>query len=395
MSSSNQRLVGLAESRVDSFSFEVLPPPKRNGQPRQPRTVWQRPDLSVSIIQPNRVVFHSQSRFGSWRNAVSRKFLEQSFGIPEVREVEIDTLSRTATLSFEVCGNTKLVLGKIARVYQGEQAPELCPTFPADILRVLPKTLYRLRAFRYGETISTWELRLRLPGWMRLRNALVINKAHFGEALERELLGLIGIEEFRLHQNAGSISIAFNPGIIRPDQVVRHLDLALVKAPVRRKKSPPNLELGVATGSLVLSTAATFLVPLLLPIGAAVMLYTALPSFRRAWRIIRKERRLCVDVLDSIIFIACLFTGEIFVGAVAAWFLSFGRKLLRQTRKDSATMLLQTFGKQPRGCCERVRSLRRRLRKSGLVNASLFAPAKSYRSTVSSSRVTRFLISTR
>ena len=185
MPASNQLTVGLEESRVRSLPFEVLPPGMRNGHPRQARAVWRRPDLSVSIDQPNRVVFHSQSRFGSWRNAVSRKFLEQSFGIPEVREVEIDTVSRTATLSFEAGGNPKLVLGKIARIYQGEQALELHPTFPAELLRVLPKTLCRLRAFRYGETISTWELRLSLPGWMRLRNALVINKAHFGEALER------------------------------------------------------------------------------------------------------------------------------------------------------------------------------------------------------------------
>ncbi|MBV8329494.1 MAG: heavy metal translocating P-type ATPase [Verrucomicrobia bacterium] len=331
---------------MHSLEFEVLPP-VRNGQPPQTRTVWHKLDLSVPIIEPNRVVFHSESRFGSWRNAISRKFLEQSFGIREVREVEIDTLGCTATLSFDAGGNPKRVLRKIARVYRGEQALELNPTFPADIFRVLPKTLPRLRAFRYGETISTWELRLGLPGWMRLRNALVINKRHFGEALERELLSVMGVEEFRLHPNAGSISVAFNPSIIRADQVVRQLDLALLKAPVRRKKSSSNLQLRVATGSLMLSTAATFFAPLLLPIGAALMLYTAIPSFRRAWRIFKTERRLCVDVLDSMIFIACLFTGRIFVGAVAAWFLSFGRKLLRDTRKDSANMLLQTFGKQP------------------------------------------------
>jgi hypothetical protein len=207
MTASNQLLGGLEESRAHSLPFEVLPA-VRNGQSRQPRTVWQKQDLSVPVIEPNRVVFHSESRFRSWRNAVSRKFLEQSFGIREVREVEIDTLSRTATLSFQAGGNPKRVLGKIARVYRGEQALELNPTFSADIFRVLPKTLPRLRAFRYGETISTWELRLSLPGWMRLRNALVINKPHFGEALERELLSVMGVEEFRLHPNAGSISIA-------------------------------------------------------------------------------------------------------------------------------------------------------------------------------------------
>src|SRR5271165_2902616 len=127
MPTSNQLLVGLEESRGNSLPFEVLPPPTRNGQRRQPRTVWQRPDLSVLIDQPNRVVFHSQSRFGSWRNAISRRFFEQSFGIPEVREVEIDTVSRTATLLFAAGGNTKLVLSKIARIYQGKQAPELHP----------------------------------------------------------------------------------------------------------------------------------------------------------------------------------------------------------------------------------------------------------------------------
>jgi Cu2+-exporting ATPase len=347
MTASNQLLVGLEESGAHSLPLEVLPPPAGNAHPRQSRSVWQKSDLSVPTIEPNRVVFHSQSRFGSWRNSVTRKFLEQSFGIPEVREVEIDTLSRTATLSFRARGNTKLVLGKIARVYRGEQAPEIHPTFPADIFRVLPKTLCRLRTFRHGETISKWELRLSLPGWMRLRNALVINKAHFAEALERELLGLIGVEEFKLHQNAGSISIAFNPIIIRADQVVRQLDLALVRAPVRRKRSSSRFDLPVATGSLVLSTIATFFVPSLLPVGAALMLYTGIPSFRRAWRVVTNERRLGVDVLDAILFAACLFTGQTFVGALMAWFLSFGRKLLRQTRKDSANMLLQAFGKQP------------------------------------------------
>ena len=59
------------------------------------------------------------------------------------------------------------------------------------------------------------------------------------------------------------------------------------------------------------------------------------------------ETFIVVDVLDSIIFSACLFTGQIFAGAMTAWFLSFGRKLLKQSRANSARMLLQAFGKQP------------------------------------------------
>jgi Cu2+-exporting ATPase len=77
------------------------------------------------------------------------------------------------------------------------------------------------------------------------------------------------------------------------------------------------------------------------------MLCTAVPSYRGAYRVLFKQRRMGVDVLDSTIFTACLFTGQIFAGAMTAWFLSFGRRLLNQTRADSAKVLLQVFGKQP------------------------------------------------
>ncbi len=77
------------------------------------------------------------------------------------------------------------------------------------------------------------------------------------------------------------------------------------------------------------------------------MLLTAVPSYKRASRVLFRERRLGVDVLDSIIFTACLFTGQIFAGAMTAWFLTFGRKLLNKTQNDSAKVLLQAFGRQP------------------------------------------------
>jgi hypothetical protein len=65
MSASNQLLGGLEDSHVRSLPFEDLPAAVRDGRPRQTRTAWQKPDLSVPIIEPNRVVSHSESRFGS------------------------------------------------------------------------------------------------------------------------------------------------------------------------------------------------------------------------------------------------------------------------------------------------------------------------------------------
>jgi heavy metal translocating P-type ATPase len=326
----------------------VLPEPEGDGvglpAPRQP---WKSGDLTVTFPQPDRLVFNSPSRFASWRSALCREFIEQSFAAPEVCEVEIDIVARNATVIFKANGNLKAVLMKIAQFYQGKIQPETQPAFPPDLLRAVPKNLPRLRVFRYGATISTWERRLEMPGWIRFRNALVLNKRHLVQLLERELLGLIGIEQYKIHRRAGSISIAFNPRAIHPEQIVRHLDKALSKAPARPPRQRADFDFPIASTSLAISAAATFFVPALIPAGALLMLYTAVPSFRRAHKVVFRERRLGVDLLDSIIFTACLFTGEIFAGAMTAWFLSVGRKLLRETRAESAKVLLQAVGKQP------------------------------------------------
>jgi heavy metal translocating P-type ATPase len=304
-------------------------------------------ELSASFPEANRIIFYSPTYFASWESETTRRFAELSLGIREVRELEIDTINKTATLS--LAHNQRKVIKKIVEVYRGKRGPDLSVTYSPTVIRVLSKKLPRVRLFRYGKTISTWELRVSVPGWIRLRQALVLNKVHLVEALERELLGLMGIEEFRSHRQAGSISITYNPSVVSTEQIIRRLDEALTKVPKRRKKSVVLSRVGlpVATVSLGLSVGATFFYPALLPVGTLLMLYTAIPSFRRAWDVLTKERRLGVDVLDSIIFSACLFTGQIFAGAMTAWFLSFGRKLLNQTRADSARLLLQAFGKQP------------------------------------------------
>jgi hypothetical protein len=268
-------------------------------------------ELSVSFPEPNRIMFYGPGYFGSWESGVSRRFAELSLGIREVRELEIDTINKTASLS--LVENGRKVLRKIVEIYRGNRDPDFSVAYSPKLTRVFSSKIPRVRLFRYGKTITTWELRVSLPGWIRLRHALVLNKVHLVEALERELLGLMGIEEFRSHRQAGSISITYNPSIVSTEQIIRRLDEALTKVPKRRKKSVVLSRVGlpIATVSLGLSVGATFFYPVLLPVGTVLMLYTAIPSFRRAWDVLTKERRLGVDVLDSIIFSACLFTADL------------------------------------------------------------------------------------
>ncbi len=305
--------------------------------------------VTLSFPEPQRIVFHDPQMFSTWWSAACHAFIEQSFALDEVEEIEIDTMNGAANLRFRPwTGGAGRVLRELARVYRGEHLPKRRPVLEEETLRALPRTLPCLRIYRYGGTLSTWETRLELKGWARLRNPLILNKRHLAQFVERELMGLMGVGRYKFHAGAGSVTIEYDPKLIHLEQIVRRLDMALAKAPAKPPKvKGEGVTLPVATFSLGLAAISTFSAPALLPASAALMLITATPSYRRAVRVVRHEKRLGVDVLDSIIFTACLFTGQLFAGAMTAWFLTFGRKLLRKTEDDSAKVLLNAFGKQP------------------------------------------------
>ncbi len=168
-----------------------------------------------------------------------------------------------------------------------------------------------MRTFRHGEVISTWELRRETADSVRLRNALILNKPHLVQRLERGLLGLAGVEYFKFHALTGTLTIEFNPQVIQRPGIVSQLDAALAQSPGKTRPRKRDHAFAVATVSLAFSAWATFVAPPLRPLAMALMLYTAIPTFRRARRVLQRERRLGVDVLDSIIFIACSLTGQV------------------------------------------------------------------------------------
>ena len=307
--------------------------------------------MTLSFPSAGRIVFQDPKIFSSWWNSACKSFIERTFSLKEVRQVEISTIDGQASISYaagEDSGAEAAMLRKLASIYRQEKGAERHPVLEETTLQLLPKSQPSLRIYRYGSTLSTWEPRLQLNGWARLRNPLILNKRHFAQFVERELMALIGIARYEFHASAGSVSIEYDSTLIHLEQIVQHLDLAISKAPARPPKiKSEGVGLPVASVSLACAAASTFFVPAMLPASAALMLYTAVPSYQRGYRVVVRERRLGVDVLDSIIFTACLFTGQLFAGATTAWFLSFGRKLLKKTEDDSAKVLRNVFGKQP------------------------------------------------
>src|SRR5215472_16441663 len=201
---------------------------------------------------------------------------------------------------------------------------------------------------RYGQRVTGWKVISERVGMIKLENPVLYRKAVLCEAIERELMSVLGVDRYETSSRDCCAKIDYDPRQLSPVQIIDILDGALANAEHPDRLDPLDLDLAICTASLPLAAVAQFAMPALLPVSAALFAYTAIPSFRGAYGVLFKERRLGVDVLDSIVALGCLATLHVFPGAILAWCLSLGRYLVRRTEDNSKKLLLGAFGKQPR-----------------------------------------------
>ena len=205
-----------------------------------------------------------------------------------------------------------------------------------------------VRYYRHDSVVTGWEITGDQPGRLRLKNPVLYRKSELCQAIERELMGILGIDQYKTSSLTCKVQVDYDPRQLSKLQVIEILDSALANAEHPTRLDKLDLHLPICTASLPIAAAAQFAFPPLLPVAAVVFAYTSIPTFKEAYNVLFKEKRLGVDVLDSIVVIGCLGTMAIFPGAVLCWCLSFGRVLVKKTQDNSKKLLLNAFGKQPR-----------------------------------------------
>ena len=205
-----------------------------------------------------------------------------------------------------------------------------------------------VRYRRYAGRITGWFAEREHSGSLRLNNPALYRKRALCQAIERELRGVLGVNRYGADARTCRVDIEYDPRQIRAAQLVEILDEAMAAVEPVAQLDKVDHELTICSASLPLAAMAQFALPALLPVSAALILYTALPSFKGAWNVVTTQRRLGVDVLDSLVTLACLGAGQIFAGAILAWCLGLGRFLMRGAEDSSKKLLLGAFGKQPR-----------------------------------------------
>ena len=313
-------------------------------------------NVNVKVLLPADGVIRVESArlFGEPDSPLCRQFVERAFlaleidgvviapGSTPAIELRFDATQRGQRQVLEHVAELLIASDRFGKTVERSQALEIPLAATARDQHGV------VRYHRYARRVTGWRVTCERVGMIRLENPALYRKSALCEAIERELMSVLGIDRYETSPRTARAKIEYDPRQLGPAQIIEILDGALANAEHPYELDKPELELALCTASIPLAAIAQFAMPALLPVSAALFAYTSIPSFRRAFNVLTKERRLGVDVLDSIVVLGCLAALQIFPGAILAWCLAFGRFLVRRTEDSSKKLLLGAFGKQPR-----------------------------------------------
>ncbi len=203
------------------------------------------------------------------------------------------------------------------------------------------------------------EVRHFLPGRVRLYVPGLFRSNEPPDRTVEQLLPPDCVRKIRANRNCATIVIEYDryrPGILADLMSrLRHalsmdalqarngtgLAIVPVDAVPARQPSRWRIPLALPTVSFVLSF---FVGPIVISLNIPLMLWNARPIGRRAWRVLRHERRLNVDFLDALAISVSMFHGAFLTAAIIVWLVRLGdwiRDLTAAKSKRAVSELLE------------------------------------------------------
>jgi Cu2+-exporting ATPase len=177
-----------------------------------------------------------------------------------------------------------------------------------------------------------------IPGRVRLHIPLLYHKTPLTQSVETWLKSQDGIETVRVNHACASLVIEYDRA--RPeiadgitfalkfatlDQLKQLLAEAEANAKpaqaVQQKATSGRFPLALPTLSLLLAFSAN---PLVQAVNVPLMLWNSVPIAKRAFRVLKNEKRLNVDFLDVLAISASLIQGLHMTGAIIVWLIRLG-----------------------------------------------------------------------
>ncbi len=107
-----------------------------------------------------------------------------------------------------------------------------------------------LRYFRNESIVSGWEIKQDLPGRLKLKNPVLYRKAELCQAIERELISVLGVDKYKTSSLTSTVVIDYDPRELSRNQVIEIIESALENAEHPTQLDKLDLHLPICTASL-------------------------------------------------------------------------------------------------------------------------------------------------
>ncbi len=252
------------------------------------------------------------------------RFVGRVLNVEGVRSVALDRSNATATIHLDSRHRRDpAVLGRLSGALRHE-AEGPAPSLPRAA-REGDCTVYR-----HGAVLSTCEVLSDRPGRIRIRHEAIANDPGLAARAEALLAAVPGVRAARLAGWTGTLLIRYDPDALNTPRLLRLAEEALEDPSgwVRTLPAPTRTRFSLANTNLGIAALADFVVPMLAPVSAALLVGTNFRTFGAAYGQVR-TRRLGLPVLYTTIVVATVASGQFLASAMMTWMFRFWHGRLR------------------------------------------------------------------
>jgi Cu2+-exporting ATPase len=184
-----------------------------------------------------------------------------------------------------------------------------------------------------------FSVRHSMPGRIRLHVPMLCLKRSLAETFLGWLGTQTGIKSARINYDCASLVLEYDPNqepllraLMARFQNASPADIKLLVATSKTAPTEPNANaavpvvskkfpLALPTISLLMAFSAN---PVVVGVNLPLMLWNAIPIAKRAWKVWDTERRLNIDVLDTLAISASILQGVPMAGCIVTWLIKLG-----------------------------------------------------------------------
>jgi copper chaperone CopZ len=197
------------------------------------------PDIDLKVLLPEDGTIRVESArlFGEPDGALCRHFVQRAFLALEIERVVVAPGPAPAIeLQFDATQRgQRQVLEHIAELLAARDWSGEAAAARGGALEVPPAATARdqhgvVRYHRYARRVTGWRVTCERVGMIKLENPVLYRKAALCEAIERELMGVLGVDRYETSPRNCRAKIEYDPRQLGPAQIIEILDSALANA---------------------------------------------------------------------------------------------------------------------------------------------------------------------